>query len=245
MSETTPDVATILEELRAGVRARRQALGGGADTPSSALERQLQRCAEQLEITRVVSAHWPLEGRTFYQRAWAMVHKVVRRYLRWYINPIVEQQNAFNEVTARALRLLIEAHSELRTEVEQLQREQDTRDDPEPQSGDGVHAAPSLPSKSIDERAAAPADSIERETHLLTQRLAERQTVSAHWAIRNIAPIGLSKRMIRQYLRWYINPIVEQQNAFNAAVAAITPSVASTTAETKDRLRSFADRARP
>jgi hypothetical protein len=242
MSDTIPDVAAILAELRAEVRARRQALGSDSAAPSSALERQLQRCAEQLEITRVVSAHWPLEGRTFYQKAWAMVHKVVRRYLRWYINPIVEQQNAFNEVTARALRLLIEAHSELRTEVEELRRAQDTKDDPEPHPNDGVQAASP---EQVGARPEPPADSIIRETQLRIQPIAERQAVSAHWAIRDIAPVGLSKRVIRQYLRWYINPIVDQQNAFNAAVAAAAPLLVSTAAETEDRLRSIADRAHP
>ncbi|NTV63470.1 MAG: hypothetical protein HGA65_08035, partial [Oscillochloris sp.] len=117
------DVPTILAALRAEVRAVRAAQGEAeASTALSGIERELHHCAEQLEITRVVSAHWPLEGRSLYERAWALVHKVVRRYLRWYINPIVEQQNAFNDVAARAIRLLIDANAELRDQLADVRR---------------------------------------------------------------------------------------------------------------------------
>jgi hypothetical protein len=52
------------------------------------------------------------------------------------------------------------------------------------------------------------------------QRLA---TVSAHWGIASDIPVigtilVLFRRVLRILLRWYINPIVDQQNAFNDAV---------------------------
>lgn len=114
------ELAAVLEALRAEVRAQRRELERGEGTEESLLARELRHCSEQLEITRVVSAHWPLEGRTLYERGWALVNKLVRRYLRWYINPIVEQQNAYNDVSARALRLLIEENVELRARLAEL-----------------------------------------------------------------------------------------------------------------------------
>src|SRR5688572_421659 len=53
--------------------------------------------------------------------------------------------------------------------------------------------------------------------------VAQLANVSAHWGIasdvRGLGPvIVLYRRVIRLLLRWYINPIVEQQNRFNAAV---------------------------
>jgi hypothetical protein len=116
------DVATILETLRAEVKSQRAAQGDPSAT-DDALARAVRRAAEELEYTRVVSAHWPLEGRTLYERGWAFVNKVVRRYLRWYINPIVEQQNAYNDASTRAIRLLIEANAELRAEMAALRTE--------------------------------------------------------------------------------------------------------------------------
>lgn len=112
------EVAAILEALRAEVRAARAAQGDAeAGTALGALERELRHCAEQLEIARVVSAHWPLEGRGLYQRGLFLVHKLVRRYLRWYINPIVEQQNAANAALAEALPRLAAADAELRARL--------------------------------------------------------------------------------------------------------------------------------
>lgn len=53
------------------------------------------------------------------------------------------------------------------------------------------------------------------------QRLA---TINAHWGITSDVPIVgrfivLARRIQRILLRWYMNPVVEQQNAFNEAVS--------------------------
>src|SRR5262245_48078795 len=109
-----PDVGAILEALRAEVRARRLAQGHAEPSPA---ERDLARALDELELHRVVSAHWPLIGKTLPQRAINLVNKLVRRYLRWYINPIVEQQNAYNNAVARTLRLLAEAYAELGEQI--------------------------------------------------------------------------------------------------------------------------------
>ena len=111
------DVAGILEELRAEVRARRLAQGQAEEGP---LERDLRRSLDEIELHRVVSAHWPLLGKTVPQRVVALINKLVRRYLRWYINPIVEQQNAYNDAVARALRLLAEAYGDLGEQIAEV-----------------------------------------------------------------------------------------------------------------------------
>src|SRR6185436_3542169 len=112
------DVAGILEALRSEVRARRLAQGQAEEGP---LERDLRRSLDEIELHRVVSAHWPLLGKTVPQRVIALINKLVRRYLRWYINPIVEQQNAYNDAVARALRLLTEAYGDLAEQVVGMQ----------------------------------------------------------------------------------------------------------------------------
>ncbi len=219
MATTEPinDIAAVLDVLRAEVKARRQQAPGAE---RSALEQQLDRCIEQLEITRVVSAHWPLEGSNPLERAWVLLHKVVRRYLRWYINPIVDQQNAFNDTAARALRLLAEGYGDLRQQIEQ---KYDASDAGPP---NGAIAA----NQATHERA---------ELDRLHEQLSQQQAVSAHFALGGHGARGLAsavaKRSIRQYLRWMINPIVEQQNAFNAALATALPIVAALDAELRAR----------
>lgn len=236
------DIAIILEKLRTEVRARRRARSGDSENaPYNALVRQLQRCGEQLEITRVVSAHWPLEGRTLPERGLVFVHKVVRRFLRWYINPIVEQQNAFNDTTARTLRLLIEAYvellrsenQELKTESQGLRSENQESGTGNPEPGTENRAFEALQAL-VEERGRAepPAIFPDIELRPLLTRLLQRQQVLAHWPLEeHTLPQKLAAfvhKVTRFYLRWLINPIVEQQNAFNAAVAtAVAPLLAA------------------
>jgi hypothetical protein len=115
-----PDVAAILESIREEVR-RRRAAGGPAVAASPAFpEIELRRMLQEVEASRAVSAHWPIHGRTLPQRGVAFLNRLVRRYLRWYINPIVDQQNAYNDVIARAMHGLVAANEELRAEVAML-----------------------------------------------------------------------------------------------------------------------------
>lgn len=56
------------------------------------------------------------------------------------------------------------------------------------------------------------------------EEVARLARVTAHWGIASDAPLVgpllvLWRRGLRIMLRWYINPIVEQQNAFNQAVS--------------------------
>jgi hypothetical protein len=255
------DVAAILEALRGEVRARRAAQGASeVATALSAIERELHHAAEQLEITRVVSAHWPLEGRSLYERGWATVNKVVRRALKWYIPPIVEQQNAFNDAATRSLRLLIEAHAELRDQLAELRRQLE-------QAQEGRGAGERSPERALDEgRAAVDAEAAPATAELqqlverngraeppaplpdlglrqLARQLDERKAVSAHWELAGDSPFSrgraLVQRAIRQYLRWMINPIVEQQNAFNEALAAAAPHLMAADGELRARVASL------
>ncbi len=268
MSNNTPDVAAILAQVRAEVQAQRLALDMSKEQQAaySAIERQLQRCVEQLEITRVVSAHWPLESRNPVERGVNLFNKLVRRYLRWYINPIVEQQNAFNDVVARTLRLQIEAYTELRLQLAALER---TDEPPAPEDGNlstgepdsaptrtdaetDAGAAPdssaqfqsSLPDTAalqalIDDhgRAEPPAALSDMRLRPQLAQLTLRQSVNAHWLLeqrnlyeRVVVPIN---KLVRRYLRWLINPIVEQQNAFNAAAAETVAALLAADAQVR------------
>lgn len=240
-----PDVAVILEALRQEVRARRGEQGDVRDDPAlSAIERELHHYAEQLEITRVVSAHWPLEGKSLYERSWALVNKVVRRALRWYINPIVEQQNAFNDVAARSLRLLIEAHAELRDQLADLHRQGETPAPAPPASSANDDSAPDVAElqQQIERtgRSEPPAPLPDLAMRPFTSQLNDRHSVNAHWDLGGDNALtrarALAQRGIRQYLRWIINPIVEQQNAYNAPLAAATTLLLAVDGELRARV---------
>lgn len=221
------DVGAILEALRAEVRARRSASAPG----QSAVERELEQALDEIELYRVVSAHWPLTGRTPLQRAVALVNKVVRRGLRWYINPIVEQQNAYNDAVAQALRLLAEAYRGLGQQLAEARSQEPGAGNLEPagqESADHDSEAPDVRGLMglVRARGAAepPARFPDVELRTLEGRLRLGQQVSAHWplAARSVPEriAALAHKLQRRYLRWLVNPIVEQQNAANAAITA-------------------------
>jgi hypothetical protein len=243
----TPGVGAILEQLRAQVRAQRLARGGGE--PSQA-EQELRRALDEIELHRVVSAHWPLKARSLAGRPAVLVNKLVRRLLRWYINPIVEQQNAYNDAVARALRLLAEAYAEL---AEQGASAPQGPNDapaapagPPPTAGDARELQQRLQA-AVRERAQREpvARFPELELAALEPHLAALAQVSAHWALEGRAPaeraVAFGQRAARQYLRWLVNPIVEQQNNANAAIAAALRATAGVGEEQRaERARSRA-----
>jgi DNA-directed RNA polymerase subunit K/omega len=75
---------------------------------------------EEAARLSVVNAHWgiasdlPIIGPIL-----VLARRAARLALRWYINPIVEQQNAFNEAVVRALYELETENYELRSKIAQ------------------------------------------------------------------------------------------------------------------------------
>ena len=110
------DVAATLEEIRQSVRQQRARLDGlvAAARGLGATQRdprfvELSGAVRQLNELWSVSAHLPITWtRPGIGAAVAFVKKVVRYLLRWYINPIVEQQNSYNAAAARAADQIVE-----------------------------------------------------------------------------------------------------------------------------------------
>src|SRR5438093_6014006 len=100
-----PDAASTLAELREQVRERRARLSvGDPDDPHAPNLADLRRSADAVNDTWFVSAHLPITwDLRIVGRLGSYAKRLVRVLLRWYINPIVEQQNRFNSATARAI----------------------------------------------------------------------------------------------------------------------------------------------
>jgi hypothetical protein len=110
-AEVEIDVAATLNQLRTEVRARREKLHG---SELSELRQVIRQAHENWQI----SAHLPITwgGPPLLGRGLAYAKRATRLLLRWYINPIVQQQNDYNAAVSRAL-LQIDAY------LEQLSRE--------------------------------------------------------------------------------------------------------------------------
>lgn len=105
------DTAETLNRLRLEVRARREQLHGSELS-------ELRNLVRQAQENWQISAHLPITwgGPPLIGRGIAYAKRVTRLLLRWYINPVVEQQNNYNAAVSRAL-LQMDAY------LEQLTRE--------------------------------------------------------------------------------------------------------------------------
>lgn len=122
--ERAQDIGPVLAELRERVRERRARFTvNDPNDPHSLNLAELRRSADAVNDTWFVSAHLPITwDLPIIGRLASYTKRLVRILLRWYINPIVEQQNRFNSATARAV-VEITAYQERLTREWQLLEE--------------------------------------------------------------------------------------------------------------------------
>ena len=102
--EAALDPAEALREVRAQITRRRARRGADPNAAEDFSLSQLRQSVDEVNDLWFVSAHLPITWRTpGLGTAVAYLKKATRVLLRWYINPIVEQQNRFNSAVARAL----------------------------------------------------------------------------------------------------------------------------------------------
>lgn len=99
------DVAATLRALKDEVRQQRHRLQGkGAIAAETWIdEADLQRVQATARVNPHLPIAWPEWPPGVIPKVVAFLQKVTRRLLRWYINPIVEQQNEFNAAVAAAM----------------------------------------------------------------------------------------------------------------------------------------------
>ncbi len=111
------DVAQILEQIKREVRERYH-------EGKIALAFSREEALAEVRATQWVNPHrpiaWPHWPEGVLPKIVAFLQKVVRRSLRWYINPIVEEQNRFNAAVVRALDALAQENAQLRAEIQAL-----------------------------------------------------------------------------------------------------------------------------
>lgn len=114
MSVARDALQVQVERIRAALLARH------GYAPGMELPRDLARSPlDDVQRLSTVSAHWgiasdlPVVGRLL-----VLFRRILRITLRWYINPIVDQQNAFNDAVVRALHDLQTENDKLRARIE-------------------------------------------------------------------------------------------------------------------------------
>ena len=122
-SQQAISVADVLAQLREQVRERRARLSvDDANNPHALNLAELRRSADAVNDTWFVSAHLPITwDLRVVGRFGSYAKRLVRLLLRWYINPIVEQQNRFNSATARAITEVVAYQERLTREWQLLE----------------------------------------------------------------------------------------------------------------------------
>lgn len=108
-------MAATIAVLRAQAVARGKAMGLSEQT---GLDDPLRQAADLAHI----SAHFPIMWRVpVFGRALSLVQRAIRIGLRWYINPIVDQINDFNEATITALNTMAARQEALAARIAALE----------------------------------------------------------------------------------------------------------------------------
>lgn len=117
--EEADEVAAAIEAIRSEVR-RRSGYLSPHDVPPLGAGSPITEAADLARISAHLPVTWevPIVGRWV-----ALAKRVMRLGLRWYINPIVEQQNAFNDAVVRALSTLDARQQELLRRLEAAEGE--------------------------------------------------------------------------------------------------------------------------
>ena len=104
------EIEATLAAIKRQVRERQGLPPDGPDEPPAEARSALTEAMDAAHISAHTPILWdiPVIGRGI-----ALTKRTVRLLLRWYINPIVDQQNDFNAAIVRAL-------AELSAEVERL-----------------------------------------------------------------------------------------------------------------------------
>ncbi|WP_026370176.1 hypothetical protein [Kallotenue papyrolyticum] len=78
---------------------------------------ELSRLMPQLAADRRVEPRPPLVGRSAYERLWARINRLIRRVAAHGVEPVVHQQNAWNQAAVEAIAALAQAAAMLRGAV--------------------------------------------------------------------------------------------------------------------------------
>ena len=100
MADNDIDVAEVLRQLKKEVREQYLEQQYEVSVSRAAALEQVHAASWVNPHLPIAWPHWP-DG--VWPKAVALLQKVVRRLLSWYIKPIVEEQNRFNAAVTTAL----------------------------------------------------------------------------------------------------------------------------------------------
>jgi hypothetical protein len=110
-------VAETLERLRSGVRQRQAEVSTGAGAREEVRVRLLELKSHEFLTQPPCFSHRRVLGPliVFARKA------AFQLFMKWYLHPIVQQQNRFNQIASRLLEELAEENAKLRRRITRLE----------------------------------------------------------------------------------------------------------------------------
>lgn len=131
MDSTARSLEQHVRHIRSAVLAR-NGFTPGMPIPQMTANAPVEEAAR----LATVNAHWGIVSDLPYAgRLLVLLRRSMRIVLRWYVNPIVEQQNAFNDAAVRALYDLRAENENLKAELARLNQNRCDRCDTERETG--------------------------------------------------------------------------------------------------------------
>jgi hypothetical protein len=106
-------IAAALERVRAGVRQRQGELATGPGTHQQVRMRLLELKAHEFVQQPIAMSARPLWGRLLVLARKAFF----KAFMKWYLHPVLQQQNRYNQVSSQLLQELAETVDQLRRRV--------------------------------------------------------------------------------------------------------------------------------
>jgi hypothetical protein len=111
------DVADVLARLRAGVRQRQAELA----TVTAGTDEARFKLAE-LTSKEFIQEPMAVSPRPVIGRALVFVRKAMfHLFFKWYMRPVLEQQNAFNQTVGRLVQDLVQAEERLAKQLREME----------------------------------------------------------------------------------------------------------------------------
>ena len=117
MSDPSPEndpAQAVVERLRDGIRQHRAEAAALAETRAGSPLLDLER-------TAYLEEPLPISGRRWTGRLIVLARKAVYHlFLKWYVRPLLLQQNRFNQAAARRIEEMLELERTLLRQIDEL-----------------------------------------------------------------------------------------------------------------------------
>ncbi len=112
-----PRVAEVLQQLRAGVRQRKAELATIGAATDEARFKLVELTAKEYVQEPICVSPRPVVGRWIVFARKAFFHLL----MKWYLRPVLEQQNAFNQTASRLVQDLVQSQERLARQLRELE----------------------------------------------------------------------------------------------------------------------------